>query len=447
MNHFLRVGLLLLCFCPLFMYSQDVLSTLNSMYTTVKGDTWESVAADHGISINELRDANPDVSGKKLKKGKLLYIPRASSVRGGDMAGITPSDVTGESSVIRTTIPNLKVGVLLPFEDAKMVEFYRGFLMAADSVRMSGVNLDIYAWDCGYSVSLVEDLQAKLNGMDIVFGPATPTQIPSVAAHCRELGIRHVLPFHNELPLQEFPLVYSAIASTPVLFDAAAKGLLDNHTKKNFVIVHSDSADNNGNMLCSSVKQKLLQLNVIPRELDFKGDDFAYESAFNQFRNNVILLDNSSVGSLNTLLARLKDFRQKHPDYHLSLVGFPEWQQESQRLLNDFFAFDTYIISPSFYNALDSRTKHFQRTYEKNFRTAIAQDNPCYAALGFDLGYYFLQGISTLGETFEQMHGSLQQDPYQNRFRFERNALGMGFTNNFVQFIHYTKEHMVELIR
>ena len=446
MNHFLRVGLLLLCFCPLFIYSQDVLSTLNSMYTTVKGDTWESVAADHGISINELREANPDVTGKKLKKGKLLFIPKASSVQRGDMAGIPLANVTGESSVIRTTIPNLKVGVLLPFEDAMMVEFYRGFLMAADSVRLSGVNLDIYAWDCGYSVSLVEDLQSKLNGMDIVFGPATPTQIPSVAAHCRELGIRHVLPFQNDLLLQEFPLVYSATASSPVLYDAAVKDLLDNYTKKNFVIVRSGTADS-GNLLCSSIKQQLAQLNVIPRELKLEGDDFAYESAFNQFRNNVILLDDSSIRSLDALLARLKGFSQNHPDYHLSLVGFPEWQKESQRLMNDFFAFDTYIISPYYYNVLDSRTKHFQSSYEKNFHIPIAEDNPCYAALGFDLGYYFLQGISTLGETFEQMHGSLQQEPYQNRFRFGRNDLGMGFTNNFVQFIHYTREHMVELIR
>lgn len=93
------------------------------------------------------------------------------------------------------------------------------------------------------------------------------------------------------------------------------------------------------------------------------------------------------------------------------------------------------------------RTKNFQRSYEKFFRTTIIQSTPRYAALGFDLGYYFMKGLSNLGDTFEQMQGNISQDPYQNRFLFERSASGMSFTNHFVQFIHYTNDNMIELIR
>lgn len=442
MKYALRVGFFLLCFWPLVLFGQNTLATLGSMYSTTKGETWESVAAGNGISVEELRAANPDVTRKKLKKGTLLIIPRRAAQVIPPINTVTPAEPAA-----RTSIPNLKVGVLLPLSDNKMLEFYRGFLMAADSVRLSGVNLDIHAWDCGSSMSRIEDLMPNLNGLDIVFGPASPTQIPVVAEYCRDAGIRLVLPFYNGLTLQDYPLVYNATAPTPVVCDAAAKGLLDYYDNKNFVIVHSGNPDNYGKMLCTSLTQKLAQLNIIPRTLELGGDDFAYESAFNQFRNNVIVMDDSSMRSLNILVARLNDFRQKHSGYHLSLVGYPEWQDESQRLLNDFFALDTYIISPYYYNVLDMRTKNFQRTYEKFFRTTIIQSTPRYAALGFDLGYYFMKGLSNLGDTFEQMQGNISQDPYQNRFLFERSASGMSFTNHFVQFIHYTNDNMIELIR
>jgi len=362
---------------------------------------------------------------------------------------LCPMFVSGQytPSVIRTSIPDLKVGVMLPFEETKMVEFYRGMLMAADSVRQSGVNIDIYAWDCGSSRSRIEDLLSEISGLDILFGPTSPVQVPLVAELCRELGVRLVLPFPNALPLTDFPLVFSATAPNAVVLDDAARKLTNYFADGNFVVVRSGNADNGGNLFTKALTQKLAAEKAAPKHLEIEGNDFAYESAFNQFRSNVVLVDDASVRSLNILLARLKDFHQKHPDYAITLVGYPQWQDESGRLLNDFFTFNTYIISPYYYNVFDSRTKHFQRTYERNFRTPIAQGSPRYAAFGFDLGFYFLNGFSTLGDTFERMQEGILQEPYQNRFRFERTVSDMSFTNRFVQFIHYTRDGLIELVR
>ena len=96
---------------------------------------------------------------------------------------------------------------------------------------------------------------------------------------------------------------------------------------------------------------------------------------------------------------------------------------------------------------MDNRVKRFERTYAKNFRAYIIKESPRYAALGYDLGCYFLGGLSSLGDTFEQMQGSIRQEPYQNWFRFERNASGLSFSNSFVQFIHFTPDNKIELIR
>ena len=456
MNNILKVfplwGLkrwLLLCFfCPLFLYGQNTFSTLSDIYSVSKGETWESVASAHGISVSELKAANPDINGKKLKKGMLLIMPKTQPQPPKEEENKEENKVNEEeTSSIRTSILDLKVGVLLPFSDTKMVEFYRGLLMAADSVRRSGVNLDIHAWDCGTTIAQVEALLPELSGIDVLIGPASATQISSVAEICREQGTRLVLPFWNGQSLQDYPLVFNATAPNTIVFNAAVKKLRSYYASENYVIVHSGNPDNRGKVLTETLTQSLAQNAGTPRILELEGDDFAYESAFNQFRNNKILLDNSSIRSLNILLSHLKEFRQKHPQYRLSLIGYPEWQDETQRLLGDFYSFDTYIISPYFYNVLDNRIKRFQSAYEKSFHTTIDQTNPCSAAFGFDLGMYFMKGLSCLGDTFEQKQGTLHQEPYQNWFLFERNASGINFSNNFVQFIHYTPENKIEVIR
>ena len=442
MKNELRTVLLLLCLCPLMHLSgQNTLLALEDMHTVSKGETWESIAASYGVSVVELQAANPDVKKKKLKKRTLLIIPKKVLLEHVTEVPAKPVPV------IRTSLADLKVGVLLPFGDKKMVEFYRGFLMAADSVRKSGVNLDIHAWDCGSTTSQIESLLPKLGGMDVLFGPSSSTQIPAVAEVCREQGIRLVLPFWEGQTTQDYPLVYNATASNSVLFEAAVRKLISYYADRNFVVVRSGKNDVRGQMFTQTLSRNMVQQSGTQRVLELEGDDFAYESAFNQFRGNMVFLDDSNVRSLNILLARLKEFRQKHPDYRISLIGYPEWQDETGRLLDDFFTFDTYVFSPYYYNVFDDRTKHFQRTYEKSFRTPIAQDNPRFAAMGFDLGYYFMSGISSLGDTFEQMQGGLQQEPYQNRYQFERSAAGMSFTNSFVQFIHFMPEKKIELIR
>ncbi|MBR5053574.1 MAG: LysM peptidoglycan-binding domain-containing protein [Bacteroidaceae bacterium] len=441
-----RILTLLYCLWPMLLFGQGILSTLEDMHSVVKGETWESIAASHGISVLDLQAANPDVVTKKLKKGTLLILPRKA---------LPSQDVTVTEEpakpvpVIRTAIPDLKVGVLLPLSDKNMLEFYRGLLMAADSVRKAGVNLDIHAWDCGSSASQVEPLLSQFSELDILFGPKEASQITAVAEACKEQGTRLVLPFWSGQPL-DYPLVYNATAPSTILFEAAVEKLMKFYSDKNYVIVKSGKEDSKGKILSETLVASLTQRSITPRTLALEGDDFAYESAFNQFRENMILLDDSSIPSLDVLLAHLKTFRQKHPQYRLSLLGYADWQDETERLLEDLFAFDSYIISPYYYNVLDDRIKRFERSYARNFRAYIVKtNNPRYAALGFDLGCYFLAGISSLGDTFDQMQGSLRQEPYQNWFHFQRGSTqtNLSFSNNFVQFIHLTPEKKVELIR
>ena len=432
-------------------HGQGVAAILDNMRQVAKGETWESIASGLGVGVGELQAANPDMSGRKLKRGEWLIVPAKSA----DPSPVLPEEGGEEQSrhalpegSQRAAVSDLKVGVLLPFGDARMVEFYRGLLMAADSVRRDGqVNLEIHAWDCGTTVAQIDPLLAGLNGLDIVFGPASATQMPAVCETCKEQGTRLVLPFWGGQALLDYPLVYNATAPGTTLYSTAVRKMVSLFGGKNYVIVNSADGSGLGGHLRESVSQELSLRSATPRTLELEGDEFAYESAFNQFRDNVVIPPDSSIRSLNILTSRLKDFQGKHPQYRISLVGYPGWLNETSWLLGDLYRFDTYIISPYYYNVRDGRTKSFQAAYEKTFHTPIVRNAPCYAAFGFDLGCYFLGGVGSMGDAFEQEHDGILQNPYQSLFRFERSASGMSFTNSFVQFIHFTPDEKIELIR
>lgn len=427
-------------------FGQSTLATLEDMHAVGKGETWESIAAEKGISVEELQGANPDVkANKKLRKGTLLIVP-AKIVPQAEATEVVEVAET-PAPTIRTNIPSLKVGVLLPFSDTKMVAFYRGLLMAADSVRQSGTNIDIHAWNCGNTTTNIESILPSLKGMDVVFGPTSSTQTAIVAEHCQKQGTRLVIPFWSGQTLSQYPLVYNATAPNSVLYEAAAKKIKNCFADKNFVIVQCESSDSQSKALCDALSKELKGQKGVLKTLPIEGSETAYLAALDSLKGNVILMDNSSMRMLSIMTARIKDFCQKHPSFSLSLIGHPEWLNETDRYLEDFFTANTYVVSPHYFNVLDKKTMHFQRTYEKNFRVYMTISNPRYAALGFDLGYYFLNGLSRMGDNFEHTQSNLQQEPYQNRFQFVRDASGLSFTNAFVQLVHYSPERKIELIR
>lgn len=440
-----HIIILLLSLCPMILNGQNTLSTLEGMHSVSKGETWESIANSKGVSVAELQTANPDINpDKKLKKGTLLIIPQKPQV-------VEQEEVIQEPEknepVVRTELTHLNVGVLFTFADTKMVTLYRGLLMAADKVRQNGLDIDIYAWDCGNTTTQIESILPKLADLDIIFGPNSATQIPLVAEYCKEHGTRLVLPLWSGQALHDYPMVYNATAPNTVLYEAAVKKLLNNPENKNFIIVNCNSSDNRGKTFSRALTEELNKRSIRAKSLLLEDDDNAYNNALDSIQENFILLDDNSGRSLSIMMARIKDFRQKHPTYNLSLIGYAEWLNETEKHLDNFFFANTYIASPYYYNVLDEKNKEFQRTYEKNFQSYMTPGNPRYAALGFDLGMYFLSGLNKFGDTFEQKQGNLQQNPYQNWYQFERNTSGLSFTNRFVQFIHFTPEKKIELIR
>lgn len=422
---------------PTLTWGQNVMSVLNRIHQVQKGETLSEIAIRYGISEEELLAANPEIKKKKLKKDTFLCIPTRQEVK-----EETPVPEPAEETTV-AEIRDLKVGVVLPLEEktekgAKMIEFYQGFLMAADSVKKEGKNLDIYAWNSGNRKADIEELinkqEQSLAQMNIIFGPADVLQIPAMADFCTRNGIKLVLPFANSQNEEGHPLLYKATPSSVTTAKIAARFVATNMPNRNYIIVKTNQEDEKGKAFTATLTEELAKWGQTPRVLNVEGDEFAYEMSLNQFKENCLVPDNVGVKALNILISNMNSILEKHSDYKVSMLGYPEWQTYTGTLLKDFFRYDTSIYSTYFFNPLSEQTDQFQKAYAKNFGKPMQINYPVFSMMGFDLGYYF-------------MHGEKSVEPYQHNFRFTSEKEGSGCTNNFIQLIHYTPEEKIELIK
>lgn len=342
-----------------------------------------------------------------------------------------------------------KVGVIFPFEEKterakKMIEFYQGFLMAADSVKKEGISLDIYTFSSGTKEAEIMEILGKpeISTLDILFGPVDEQQLPATISFCKLHNIKLVLPFTNGQSTIDNPHLYIPCPNNAVTTAEAAALIAKAYSDRNFIIMKSNNENSKGTIFTQTLSDMLVKKGNFAHILNIDGDESTFEAALKLSKDNFIVPDNTSIKTLNILISHLDAFKQKHPDYNISLLGHPEWQAYTSTLLNSFFAFDTYVYSPYYYNALATNTRTFEQAFTKNFGKPMAINFPRYAMMGFDLTYYFIHEILA-GNTIR----TKQHVPYQNLYKFTQDTDNGGYCNRFIQLIHYTKTKQIELIR
>ncbi len=349
----------------------------------------------------------------------------------------------------------VKVGVLLPLKEKSergttMVEFYQGLLMAIENVKDEGTNVEVYTHDCGTSATSLQHVLATdvaLASLDVIFGPLDTEQVMPLAEFCRQHSIRMVLPFNTPCPqLYGNPWMYLAGTAQEMLYPSICSQVIANLENSNFVMVDCGNSDERGEEFTSHLQQVLTLRRMQVTEMPLNGGEAAYEKSLNQFRNNVLIPDSRDLTSLTHLVEGTKIFLTKYPEYKVTLMGYPDWLPYARQFINDFYQLDTYLFSPYYRNPLSGRVARFEQRYGMNYGKHSRDGFPRAEMLGYDLGYYFLHGLATLGDRFEMEQGSLRYQPVQHAFSFQRVGEQGGFINMNVQLVHYSTNKTVQVI-
>ncbi len=335
----------------------------------------------------------------------------------------------------------VRVAVVLPLKDKSAlgqtaVEFYRGLLLAVDSVKRGGLSVEIYTVDSGVTdASLLSALNAGgLPDVDVVFGPGVSSQTEVLASYCKQRGTRLVMPFATPYgQVGENPMVTQVTPPLETLYPDVVQLVIENLADDKFVMLKCDDGTPEDAAFQSALAQRIEGYGLPYGTLNLNADEIAAQMAFSGNGDNVIVPDSHSEASLSAMLSLLKQFRAKYPGYSFSILGYPSWLALASKYQDDLFAFDTYVFSPFYYNPVNPRVLGFGKAYNENFGSPLPLEVPSPVMLGFDVGYYVLNGVNPM--------------PLQQDFLFRQVGDQGGQANAFVQLVHFSTGKAVTNIR
>ena len=439
----------LFTFLCIFFLSLDVTAQTakwQDLYKVKKKDTIYGISRKYNITIDELMDANPDMKapGYSLKKGDQLLIPSPSKKT------TTPSTTTAKQAVSTST--NVCVGVMLPLHNVdgdgqRMTEYYRGILMACDSLKKRGINTSVYAWnvpvDADVKKVLSDPNAAKCN---IIFGPLYTKQVSAIGDFCHRNNIKLVIPFSiNGNDVATNPMIYQVYQSESALTKSAINAFLDRLGSKHVVFVDCNDSTSHKGSFTFALRKKLEARGVKCNITNLRSSDAMFAKAFVQNEGNMVVLNTGRSPELNATLAKLDILKKKYPSVSISLYGYTEWLMYTKVYCDYFHKYDAYIPTPFYYNPSAKGTADFTSSYNKWFKSSMRESLPRFAIMGYDHALFFIGGMHRYGNSFS---GNGQQQlvkPLQTPLKFKRLS-GGGLQNHAFMLVHYKTDHTMESI-
>ena len=269
---------------------QSVTATPTAQHHKVtRGETLYSLSKRYGVTIETLLEANPDVRGG-LKVGQILTLtttqksekaiekvaekpskqptkpektvtapePKVAPVATPTSTPTpTPTEVeqptsTEDEATEQPSFRSLRedekadVALLLPLGSEERpsqnyLDFYRGFLIGLDSVRMSGRSINLNLYNTAHDHNRISDIIAsgELEKADLVVGPVYEDELIPVAAALQGKGVPVVSPLANltqtasRTVFQMSPSPTSKLEKVRSMFDGS----------KRVVIISTDNID------------------------------------------------------------------------------------------------------------------------------------------------------------------------------------------------------------
>ncbi len=422
------------------------------IYTVKKKDTVFGIAKKYGLTLPELIEANPEMKqeGYVLKKGTTLFIPFEQKT-----PVASEKSVAEKVSPVKAVAPvtaAVKVGIMLPLHDVdgdgrRMVEYYRGFLMACEQLKQKGISTDIRAWNVPKEADIRQTLLEKgATECDVIFGPLYTKQVPALAEFCKTHDIKLVIPFSiSGDDVDRYKNIFQVYQSPESLNEASVKAFVTRFQNLHPVFVDCNDSTSQKGIFTFGLRKELEKRKINYNITNLNSSLEYFAKAFDRSKQNVVVLNTGRSPQLTKVLNKLDELTASYPGLVISLYGYTEWLMYAKYNLERFYKYDTYIPSTFYYNASSAKTIQLESSYARWFHEPMQVAMPRFALTGYDHAMFFIQGLKKYGKGFVGTRKQIGLTPVQTPLNFLQTPHG-GYRNCNFQLIHYTFNHQVESI-
>lgn len=444
MKYFYRyIMLLVIIFTTAYISAQN--KNVQEMHKVKRSETIFGIARKYGITVSDLIKANPDMNNPdyELKKGDYIFIPKQKAISD------SKSNNTNEKPT-KTSVKSIKVGVLLPLHNIdgdgrRMLEYYRGLLMACDDLKKDGLCININAYNLPIDGNVYQTLsQQGLAKCDIIFGPLYTKQVKPISEFVKANGSKLVIPFSiNGNDVAANPNIFQVYQSPEYFYNEVIKHFLYRFSNYHIVVIDCNDRSSNKGVFTFGLRKQLEARKISCSVTNIDSSDTMFAQSFSAVKPNMVILNTGRSPELNRVIDKLDELTGEHPSLAISLFGYTEWLMYIKYNQEKFFKYDTYIPTSAYYNSYSSKVKTLENRYVRWFNCNMMDYLPRFALTGYDHGMFFLRGIYNNGKTFE---GEIaDKNAVQTPLHFTKLGSG-GYQNSGFMFVHYNRNNTISLI-
>ena len=319
-----------------------------------KKETIFGIAKDYGVSIQELIDANPEMKqeGYELKKGNWIFVPYA---KGNDKKYVpdSPNNINDKKPVIANTTTNaIRIGVMLPLhrEDGdglRMVEYYRGILLALEQMKQEGINTDVHAWNVPKDADIKTTLLDKnAPTLDIIFGPLYSNQVKPLGDFCQRNNIKMVIPFSIESKeVDTNPYIFQVYQDNNRLNRKAIACFFERFQKTHHpIFINCNDIDSQVGLFTNGLRKQLELAKIHYNITNLNTPQVDFAKQFSTSQPNVVIINSEKSPYLNKVFEKLDLLRKANPNINISMYGYNEWFMYQDYNINNYFKYSIYLL-------------------------------------------------------------------------------------------------------
>ncbi len=460
-------------------------------HKTEAGQTLYSISKLYGVTVDELKVANPELKDG-LKAGQVLKIPTGgkkiesvdkTNAETKEKSGTSPDPLkpevkattkaepkapsvkeTGRVNELATAGDTLftlvkkdkyKVALFAPFHtennenidvdrigreagsfSAKSdmaVQFYQGFRLAMDSLKKTGLNIELFVYDLDDSDSarLQEILKKpELKEMNLIVGPLSGVAFGHVARFARKNTIPIVSPtsqqnkvlLNNDCVSKMLPSVTTQLEEEAAFVAEACKGqnviLVSNSSTKEALYV---------TIFRNRYVEILKESGSTDSLLNIKASE-GFSKSLSLTKPNVIIIPSNSQAYVTDLMRTLNTLLDK---YQIIVYGMQSW--------NGFANLDyDYLENLQLHYTVNSFVEYEKENtinFIKNFRILCSVEPGTYAFEGYDAGMYYLSALRDYGLNFRKKLPKMKWTGTQQSFNLYKTSPESGYENKSVSMV------------
>ena len=433
----------------------------NYKYEVKRGETFASIAADNGITENELKAANPDM--KKAKKGKVITLPKPFTERvTGEMSTIPIDELRDyyaprindlyDNLVSKRLENEVNIALVLPFQLHKSAppkqaylytDFYKGFLLALDSAtKVTDKHINLKVYDTQHNLNVTDSLLSlpEMKTMNMIIAPSEPQQLSKINAFGKANGVPVLNCFttKNEDYLDN-PYVYQVNTPTNEMMHDVMRWF--DELFKGYNVIFLSAASESDKEMFEHMRKHINHKKYPTTTINVNGD-LTYNDISNQMNPGSKYVFIPSSGDKNLVkkyIKALKQVKSDRFDCDLSLIAYPEYVLYLKDYQTDLQDVDSWMFT-RFFNAKGFRTRDLEAAYKTNFGGEQLQAVPNMAIYGFDTGLYLLHSLGVDGIINDE---TPLYKGIQTSFRWERGDNWRGYTNQAIEVVHFSPDHQI----